>query len=123
MKDKLFRKADIIIVAVLAAAALCFFLWQSYGSEKTVAEISVDGKVIETVDLSAVTDAVTFTPETDWHPVTVAENGTIRFESSDCPDKICVRKGKLHRKGDSAVCLPAKTVITVRGGGVDALTY
>ena len=42
------------------------------------------------------------------------------FESSDCPDQICVRSGKLSRAGESAGCLPAVVVIKVESGLGDA---
>lgn len=123
MKLKLFKKWDFIIIAVVLLAAAAFMLWQRSGTEPLTAEISVDGEVVETVDLSKVTTAVTFVPDTSPKVVIVAENGKIRFESSGCRDQICVKCGELYRKGDTAVCLPAKTVITVKGSDLDALTY
>ena len=53
----------------------------------------------------------------------IAENGGIRFEHSDCKDKLCITSGELEKTGDVAVCLPAKTVITVTGSDFDAVVY
>lgn len=35
--------------------------------------------------------------------------------SSECPDKICVHTGALHKAGESAVCLPARVVLRLEG--------
>ena len=54
-----------------------------------------------------------------------AENGEIWVESSPCKDKICMRTGKLCRAGESAVCVPLKTVVSIKGTteNIDVITY
>lgn len=42
------------------------------------------------------------------------EEGRIRFLSSGCPDKVCVRSGWLSRTGQTAACLPAGVVVRVQ---------
>ena len=123
MNSKLFRKTDFIIILAVVLAALAFILWQRTGDTPLTAEISVDGKTVESVDLSEITDRVEIHPGGAESVLIVAENGKIRFEDSDCPDKLCVKQGELYRKGDTAVCLPEKTVITVTGAQLDAVTY
>ena len=123
MNSKLFRKTDFIIILAVVLAALAFILWQRTGDTPLTAEISVDGKTVEIVDLSKITDRVEIHPEGAQGVLIVAENGRIRFEDSDCPDKLCVKQGELYRKGDTAVCLPEKTVITITGAELDAVTY
>ncbi len=123
MRNKLFRKTDLIIILTVALAALIFILWQRSGKTPLTADISVNGKTVESVNLSKVTDRVEIRPEGTGDVLIVAENGRIRFEFSDCPDKLCVKQGELYRTGDTAVCLPEKTVITVRGSELDAVTY
>ena len=123
MKNKLFRKTDLIIILAVALAAVAFILWQRTGDTPLTAEISVNGKTVESVDLSKITDRVEIRPEGAENVLIVAEDGKIRFEDSDCPDKLCVKQGELYRKGDTAVCLPEKTVITVTGAELDAVTY
>ncbi len=123
MNSRLFRKNDLIIILAVALAAAAFIVFLRAGDEPLRAEISVDGKTVESIDLSKVTDRIEIQPRGAENVLIVAENGKIRFEHSDCPDKLCVKQGELYRKGDTAVCLPEKTVITVTGGSLDALTY
>lgn len=123
MEIKLFRKGDIAVIASIVAAALIFAYTSISGSDNLQAVITVDGKVVETVDLSSAKERIVITPDTQPKVVIIAENGEIRFESAECEDKLCVNTGSLKKGGDTAVCLPAKTVITVEGSDVDAVVY
>lgn len=123
MEKKFFRKADLIIILAVLILAGVFLLWQYSSSDNLKAVITVDGKTVETVDLDKLTEKKVIIPDTEPKVKIVAEKGSIRFEEAECKDKICVSRGKLYRKGDTAVCLPSKTVITVTGGSVDAVTY
>lgn len=122
MNIKLIKKGDILIVAAVVIIAGLFMLWQSINKNNLTAVITVDGEIIQTVNLSAKEEAVII-PDTEPEVKIVAENGYIFFESAECEDKLCVSCGKLEKKGDTAVCLPSKTVITVAGSDVDAVTY
>jgi hypothetical protein len=45
------------------------------------------------------------------------EPGAISFYSSNCPDQICVRTGKLTKPGQVAVCLPGKVSVRILSDG------
>ena len=124
MKAELFRKGDIaVILVILIAAALFWGIRQSEQTDKLEAVITVNGETVETIDLSSVKEKQIFEFDTTPKVIIAAENGEIYFESSDCDDKLCINCGKLSRKGDTAVCLPAKTVVTVSGSDVGVMTY
>lgn len=122
MNIKLFKKGDIAVIAVIFAVAGLFAMWQSLTSEKLTAVVTVDGEIIETVDLSKEEKRI-IAPETKPKVEIAVENGKIYFISAECTDKLCISCGKLEKKGDTAVCLPSKTVVTVIGSDVDAVTY
>lgn len=123
MEIKLFRKGDIAVIALIIVAALVFAYTSISNGDNLQAVITVDGEIVETVDLSSVKEKIVITPDTQPKVVIVAENGEIRFDSAECDDKLCVNIGSLKKGGDTAVCLPAKTVITVEGADVDAVVY
>ncbi len=122
MNIKLFKKGDIAVVAVVLVIAGIFFLWQFLSAEKLTAVVTVNGKTIETVDLSE-KGKRKIIPDTDPAVEITVEDGKIFFSYAECADKLCVSCGELCRKGDTAVCLPSKTVISVIGSDVDAVTY
>ena len=123
MNLKFIKKGDIIIVAVILLAAAVFAFWSNSKTESVQAVITVDGETVKTVDLANIKEKFTFIPATDPRVVITAENGEIRFESAECEDKLCVACGNLSKHGDTAVCLPSKTVITITGSYVDAVVY
>lgn len=123
MNIKLFRKGDIAVVAVIILIAAAFMLWSNSKSEAPQAVITVNGEAVETVDLQSVKEKRIIIPDTSPSVAITAENGEIWFETAECEDKLCIASGKLSKHGDTAVCLPAKTAITVTGSDVDAVVY
>ncbi len=43
----------------------------------------------------------------------VIENGEIYMTSATCPDKLCIRHGKISDSSEKIICLPNKIVIEV----------
>lgn len=123
MNIKLFKKGDLVVIIAVILAALIFAYFSASGKEKPVAVISVDGITVETVELYSLAEKREINLGGEYNIKIVAENGEIRFEHSDCKDKLCINTGTLKKGGDVAVCLPAKTVITVTGTDVDAVVY
>ncbi len=123
MNTKLFRKGDLAVIAAVILAALIFAYFSNTVGENPVAVISVDGVTVETVELYSLQEKREINLGGEYNIKIVAENGGIRFEHSDCKDKLCINTGSLKKGGDVAVCLPAKTVITVTGSDIDAVVY
>ena len=105
-KTRILRPADIVLIGLIAAASL-LMLRMRPTQAGAAAEIYRDGERCAVIDLR---DPARQEFQFDGAiPVTIiSENGAIWFESSDCPDQICVRSGKLSRAGESAACLPAE---------------
>ena len=96
-----------IAVGILLTAGLLF------RPKGAIAQITYDGKVVCIVDLS--TDRE-FSLEEDPTVRFRVEKGSIAFIDATCPDKICEQAGRLSRVGETAACLPRKTVVTVISG-------
>ncbi|MCL2107424.1 MAG: NusG domain II-containing protein [Oscillospiraceae bacterium] len=43
------------------------------------------------------------------------DGGRARIASSPCPDQLCVHAGWLDKPGQSAVCLPRRVIVELRG--------
>jgi len=123
MKRKWINKGEVvIIIALLFTAVLClFFINRQDGA---AAEIIADGKLVRVLDL----DKNGFF-SIDERPGVMFEimDGAVCFAESNCPDKICVRTGFINKAGQTAVCLPNRTVIKVINGDdddlIDAVTW
>lgn len=107
------KAADLILIAfflVLSAALwLCFKLNTGEGS---MAVVRVDGETVASYSL-----LVNGTYELNGGTnLLVIEDGYARIEEADCPDKICVRQGKIHLTGQCITCLPNRLTVTIEGG-------
>lgn len=124
MDRKLVTKKDLILlIFIILACALVFFYFNFLKQDGEKAIISVNGQTVEEIDLASVKDEKILTLE---NGVKIkAQNGAICFLESDCKDKICINSGALSKKGDVAVCVPNKTVISIEGAPeeFDVLTY
>ena len=124
MERKLLKKTDLALLLAAMLLACGVLLWRALRPRtQLTAVITVNGVVTETVALSALDGPRTIKPATDPPLEILAEPGAIAVVRAACRDQRCVACGRLTRPGDTAVCLPAKTVVTVRGGDVDAITY
>lgn len=110
------KPGDFVIVAlVLALAAAVALPFLTGGSEALYAEIYQDEKLVKRVLL---TEGLHETVTIDGSVQNVIEidGRTIRFSESTCPDQVCVRTGTLTRSGQTAVCLPNRVIVRLRGG-------
>ena len=113
---KLSGKRDLILAAaiLLIAAALFGFNYISHKKPAVTAQITVDGKVVETLDLSRDTElTVTGANKGTYH--LIVRDGEIWCSEASCPDKVCVHQGKKHLSSDTIVCLPNKMIVTITG--------
>lgn len=93
-----------------------FLLLKNTGTAGTVADISVDGELIKSIDLDAVTIPYDFEVTSEFGSNTVhVEHGAISVSVSDCPDQICVHQGTITSPAIPIVCMPHRLVIEIRG--------
>ena len=113
---KLSGKRDLILAAaiLLIAAALFGFNYISHKKPAVTAQITVDGKVVETLDLSRDTE-LTVTGANKGTNHLIVRDGEIWCSEASCPDKVCVHEGKKHLSSDTIVCLPNKMIVTITG--------
>ena len=112
---KFFKKTDIVVVLTIIAVSIVIWVIYSYAfSDKAAkAEIYYNSKLIMTVNLNSGEDRVFSIPQKEKVVFHLDKEGNIRFEQSDCPDKVCVHAGKLHMVGQSAACLPNGVVLKI----------
>ena len=107
------RKRDIILCFILLVIGIIGFIAVKVLLRPgNVAKVYIDDKLVDTLDLS--TDD-TYVYRTSYGTNTiVVENETVRMESADCPDKVCVNMGDKTKSGETITCLPHRMVIEVR---------
>ena len=104
----------LIVVATLAA--LCYMLNPPAQNTEgmPVAIVAIDGKEYTRITLDPEAPAQTISLEDQGKPITLeVKEGKIRFLHSDCPDQICVNTGFIYLDGQTAICMPNRTAVTV----------
>ena len=109
-----------LLLALIVAAGLLLYGKLGRG-EGMVAVVSVNGEVLERIDLSKVREAYDLDVATDFgRNIVHVEPGAISVTHADCPDQICVMQGKLSSSGIPIICMPHRLVIEILGGDLDA---
>jgi hypothetical protein len=106
-------KAGDAVLAVLVLAASVWsgpLLARGPSSGPPTATILKDGRPLRLVDLShegLILDVAGLALE--------VRQGRIRVARSDCPHRVCVRRGWIQVPGETIVCVPKRIVVAVEG--------
>lgn len=119
MKDILKDKTairDIVLVILLVVLAGGMYIGNRIMNRKpaVIVEVSVDGIVVEELDLSKNMEIVV----KGYHSGTntlVIEDGQVYITDATCPDKVCIHQGKINRSGEMIVCLPNLMIAKIVG--------
>lgn len=119
-----FLLAGLLSVSLLATAVLYgrFFLFPGKG-EAARAVISVQGRIIRTIDLSAGARSF-FVVNGRLGPATVEVDGArLRLREASCAGRVCIGQGWIDHPGQSIVCMPGEILIRIVGAApLDAVT-
>jgi hypothetical protein len=125
-KELKFKKMDILLIVVLLVVTIAAFLIIQFAVKKdgAVAIIKVDG--VKQYELPLDQDT---TVEVDGYQhgknIVVIKNKGVTMTEADCPDKICVNTGTIHKTGETIVCLPHRVVVEIKGTkeSLDSVVY
>ena len=124
MKSSIKKTKTYILLAVIIAIAFGIMLFNKitahYGEN---VEITVDGNVAAKFPLSK--DMEYPINGIDGSNTLIIKNGVCYIKEADCPDKLCVKQGRISKVGQSIICLPHRVVITIKGesaGKIDSIS-
>ncbi len=118
---KLFKKADLILLASLLLIASFFIVFPILMKEKSAADqelfakITVDGKLYKTVKLEATEQELEIRTKYGYNLLKLHNRG-IQMIEADCPDLLCLTFGAATAIGQTIVCLPHRLMVEVVGG-------
>ncbi len=112
---KFFKKSDIFIVlAIVIIGILSMTIYRFYFSDKPAkAEIYYKSQLVETIELNKGADKTFSVPGHENVVFHQEKDGSISFIESNCPDKICIKTGRLHTVGQTAACLPNGMILKI----------
>lgn len=104
--------ALIIIILIIAVLSYCI-MNISIDKDGDMVLVTVDGKSYGTYKLHEDRE---FEIQNEYgYNIISIHDGEVCIKDADCPDKYCVKQGKISKNNESIICLPHKLVIeTVR---------
>lgn len=119
------KRNDFIIAGAALFIAVVWLLLLQLGSrDGSEALVFADGILIGTYTLSE-PDEVLIAGANGGSNLLVIQDGYASVTEASCPDKLCVHQRKIHKQGETIVCLPNRVVVEISGGegsGYDAVT-
>lgn len=117
---KLITKKDFILLAIVLIVGIGGFFLLNSDDKGEIAIIKVNGEPLAEMKIEDEYHEATF------NCVTVCcENKEIYVKDSTCPDKVCVRSGRISKAGECIICAPNRVAIEISGKNenqLDALT-
>ena len=114
-KSRRLSSVDVIIVMIILITAIAgVFLMNTFNHEGFVVKVSQQGAVIKDMFLdNEVTQKLVVESENGGKNVVLVKHGYAYVESATCDDKVCVKKGRISKVGESIVCLPNDVVVEI----------
>jgi len=110
------RRFDLLLIGgLLLLALLCYLLFVGEKEQGNVAVVCVNGE--ETGRYPLYRNGRY--PLNGGSNILIIENGSAYLEDANCPDKLCVRQGKVQLDGQCITCLPNKLTVTIRADNSD----
>ena len=103
------RLAAVLVIVFFLVVSLLLFLLIGKRKEGNEVRVMVEGKEIGVYSLSRDGE---FSLNGGTNTL-IIKDGKAYMADADCPDKLCVRQGKIHRNGETITCLPNKLTVTV----------
>ncbi len=110
------------ILAFFAILLICVFITALLNgtNDGQVAEIYVNGELLQQVDLNKVETPYEIPIEQNGKlNIVYVEDGQISVKSANCPDGLCVKQGAISNSFYPIVCLPNNVVIKIKGGSAN----
>ena len=107
------KKADVILIACdLAVSIICLVAFSLFSSFGNTAKIHINNELVDELSLTF-NDLKIFETEKGYNIVKI-ENGSVYVYEADCKNQVCVKKGKISRKGETIACTPHKFLVEVK---------
>ena len=106
--------AAFVIIAVIAFVVINHFVKK----DGAFVQIKVDGQVVNTIPVNQ-NETLTIEGYQGGSNIVTIENGGVTMTDADCPDKLCVKTGRISKTGETIVCLPHRVVVEIIGAVAD----
>ena len=103
------KRNDILLIIVLIIISMLPLTFKSSYNDSAV--IRIKGEVVEKISLDK--DTTIKISNSNGYNLIKVSKGTISIIEADCPDKICVKSGKIKKPGEIIACVPHNLIIEI----------
>lgn len=104
----------VFVFLILCVLCVSLHIVHTKGQSGKTAVIKQNGKVIKTIDLSAVSEPYEIKAEGDGgYNIILIEKDKISVKDADCPDRLCVKQGAIDGGAYPIVCLPHRLTVSI----------
>ena len=126
-KEKPFGKREAILLGIVFAASILFYLINQirFAAPAALVEVSIvdansNKTVLERFDLYDTVDYMIITEpqiagEPDGTNHLMIREGKVWISEANCPNHDCVKKGTISQNGEMLVCIPHRLTVTILG--------
>lgn len=109
-------KRDILLISVIIAIALLFFLFIHFFIKKegSMVVIKINGAIQYKGSIHEGKELVVNGYQGGSNRI-VIQDGYVYMADADCPDKLCEHMGKISKTGENIVCMPHRVVVEIVG--------
>lgn len=118
------KRAVIVLSVIIVLLVVCslYFVLMNNSQGNSTAFVYVNNSLYMTIDLSE-KKYIEYTVETEYgYNKIVVENASICVSESDCPDKTCVKTGKIKNSGRPIICIPHRLEIIIPVNNIDGFS-
>ena len=108
-EDLCLNRADLILIFAMIGLSLIPLTNFETGNRVV---ISIDGKIYREIDLN-ISESIRIENSYGFNEIQI-NSGKVYINKADCPDKTCIRTGKISKAGDVIACLPHKILIEIK---------
>ena len=119
------KKADVVLALIVLAACVLWLGGRAFlKKEGSYVEIKQDGELVGSYALGEDREV-----DIGSGNHLSIRDGCALMTSADCPDRICIKQGKISAMGAMITCLPNRVTVQIVGDGTadetgpDAIVY
>jgi hypothetical protein len=106
---KVLKKGDFLIIGAVAAVFILSVVFIfSFSNQGSRVVIKQNNEIIYNQSINQ-NDTV----DTGSN-IVIIKDGVVFMNEADCKNQICVKSGKISKKGESIVCLPNKVIVEIK---------
>lgn len=118
----MFKKKDLLVFFIILILILggLLFNYLYFNQKSAYVKITVNNQEYQTIALNK-NQTITIANKN----TIIINNKTVYIKEANCPDKLCIKQGKISKNGEQIICLPNHVVITITAASnndVDATT-